>query len=275
VKLSKTKGFPVGKVNFLSLYPMTFLEFLQANNREQLHDYLRHINKIAPLDASIHADLCDLLKIYMVVGGMPEAVKTYIDQQNFTTVRQVHTEIIKAYLLDFSKHAAENQIMKITRIWESLSTQLAKENKKFIFSKMKSGARTREYEIALQWLFDAGLVYPAYNITTPSLPLKAYLGDHAFKLYCLDIGLLGAMSDLNPQVILEKGNLFTQFKGALTENLAAQMLKSQGARQLFYWTSGNTAEVDFIVQEENAILPLEIKAGISNKKKFASLRYQI
>ncbi|WP_423063095.1 DUF4143 domain-containing protein [Candidiatus Paracoxiella cheracis] len=157
--------------------------------------------------------------------------------------------------------------MKITSIWNSLPTQLAKENKKFVFSQMKSGARAREYETALQWLIDANLVYPAYNVTAPQLPLKAYLDNRAFKLYCLDVGILGAMSELSAKTILEKNKLFTEFKGALTENLAAQLLKSHAVKNLFYWTSGNTAEVDFILPVSDGIQPLEIKANSSTKKK--------
>ncbi|HLB57105.1 MAG TPA: ATP-binding protein [Coxiellaceae bacterium] len=267
IKLSNDKGFPVGKVNFLELYPMSFFEFLQALGKENLSTYLTEINNFEPLNSAIHDDLCDLLKIYLYVGGMPEAVKTYIKKENFSGVRKAHEEIIKAYLLDFSKHAPDNQIMKITTIWNSLPDQLAKENKKFVFSTMKSGARAREYEIALQWLIDAGLIYISYNITTPKLPLKAYLDHNAFKIYCLDVGILGALSDLDAQILLDKNALFTEFKGALTENLAAQLLKCNGMQHLFYWTSAHTAEVDFIVPFQNNILPLEIKSGTSTKKK--------
>ncbi len=271
VKLSKNKGFPVGKVNFLELYPMTFLEFLYALDKKLLHDHLMQLDKIEPLNDMIHQELCDLLKIYMIVGGMPESVKTYITTRDLSTIQPVHEEIIKAYLLDFSKHAPENQVMKITTIWNSLPTQLAKENKKFVFSVMKQGSRAREYEIALQWLIDAGLVYVAYDITTPKLPLKAYGDTNAFKLYCLDVGILGTLSELHPDIILEKNSLFMEFKGALTENLAAQLLKSSGIKQLHYWTSGNTAEVDFILQVKNTIQPMEVKAGISAHKKSLSV----
>ena len=267
IKLSNDKGFPVGKVNFLELHPMSFFEFLQALGKTQLSQHLIELNKFEPLNTAIHDNLCDLLKIYLYVGGMPEAVKTYIEKEDFFAVRQVQEEIIKAYLLDFAKHAPNNQIMKITGIWNSLPDQLAKENKKFVFSILKSGARAREYEIALQWLMDAGLIYISYNITTPKLPLKAYLDHNAFKIYCLDVGILGALSDLDAKIILEKNTLFTEFKGALTENVAAQLLKCAGIKQLFYWTSAHTAEVDFIVPFENTILPLEIKSGTSTKQK--------
>lgn len=267
IKLSNDKGFPVGKVNFLELFPMTFFEFLEGLDKTPLAEYLCNLTQFESIDAAIHEDLCDLLKMYLYVGGMPEAVKTYVEKQDFFAVRTVQNEIIKAYLLDFSKHAPDHQIMKITAVWNSLPEQLAKENKKFVFSLIKSGARAREYELALQWLMDAGLLYLSYNIKTPRLPLKAYLDGNAFKIYCLDVGILGALSDLNAKIILEKNALFTEFKGALTENFAAQALKSSGVAQLFYWTSENMAEVDFIIPFENAIFPLEIKSGASTKKK--------
>lgn len=273
VKLANSKGFPVGKVNFLTLYPMTFCEFLQASDRTALANYLMELETIEPIDPAVHHDLCDLLKDYMYVGGMPEAVKSYADNEDLNSVRQVQNEILKAYTLDFAKHAPENQIMRISQVWESLPQQLAKENKKFQFAIIKSGSRLRDYEIALQWLRDAGLIYTSYNINTPKLPLKAYLSNNAFKLYCLDVGLLGALAGLFPQIILEQNRLFTEFKGAFTENLAAQLLTYNDNPQLYYWTSGNTAEVDFIVPHQDHIIPLEVKAGLSSKKK-SLLRYQ-
>lgn len=267
VKLANNRGFPVGKVNFIQLFPMSFMEFIQALGRDKLVSFLEKIENFDPIEEALHNDLCDLLKIYIYVGGMPEAVRKYTEEQNLLSIRKIHEEIIKAYLLDFAKHAPTNQFMKITTVWESLPVQLAKENKKFIFSAIRKSARAREYETAIQWLVDAGLVYPVFNTTVPRLPLKGYLDNTTFKLYLLDVGLLGAMSDLNAKVILEKNALFTEFKGALTENLAAQLLKTAGFKQLFYWTSGNTAEVDFILSSEGEIYPLEIKAGTSTKKK--------
>lgn len=267
IKLSEGGGFPVGKVNFLELFPMSFFEFLQALNKQPLVDYLCDIHELEPLENIIHEDLCELLKTYLYVGGMPEAIKTYCETEDLLAVRNVHEEIIKAYLLDFSKHAPSHEIMKITAIWQSLPSQLAKENKKFIFSLIGSNTRLREYEIALQWLINAGLIYVSHHITAPKFPLNGYIGANAFKLYCVDVGLLGALSHLNAKIILEKNALFSEFKGALTENFVAQSLKVQGISQLFYWTSGNAAEVDFIVPVENTIHPLEVKSGTSNKKK--------
>jgi len=267
VKLNQGKGFPVGKVNFLSLLPMSFLEFLIALGKENLSEYLQTLQLSDEINEAIHQDLCDLLKQYLYIGGMPEAVKTFRDERDYFSVREVQQEIIKSYLLDFAKHAPKNQIMKITQVWENLPSQLSKENKKFVFSVLRKGARAREFEIAIQWLIDAGLVYPAYHVDTPKLPLGAYTKLNAFKLYMIDVGILGAMSELEAEVILNKNNLFQEFKGSLTENLAAQLLKISGLNQLYYWGSGNTAEVDFILPKKQEITPLEIKSGLSTKKK--------
>jgi len=277
VKLAQGKGFPVGKVNFLSLLPMSFFEFLIALGKENLAEYLQNLQLNDQINEAIHLDLCDLLKQYLYIGGMPEAVKTFRDERDYFSVREVQQEIIKSYLLDFAKHAPENQIMKITQVWENLPAQLAKENKKFVFSVLRQGARAREFEIAIQWLIDAGLIYPAYQVDTPKLPLKAYAKLNTFKLYMLDVGILGAMSGLEAEIILEKNLLFQEFKGSLTENLAAQLLKVSGLGQLHYWSSGNTAEVDFILPHKREIIPLEIKSGISTKKKSLQIykeRYQ-
>src|SRR3990167_4016755 len=203
IKLSNDKGFPVGKVNFLELFPMTFFEFLEAVGKIQLVEYLSELTQFEPIDLAIHENLCDLLKAYLYIGGLSVEVTSYVETQDFYVVRQVHRDIIKAYLLDFAKHAPDHHIMKITAIWNSLPEQLAKENKKFVFSVLKSGARAREYEIALQWLVDAGLIYISYNIKIPKLPLKAYLDNNAFKIYCLDVGVLGALSDLDAKTLLE------------------------------------------------------------------------
>jgi len=180
-------------------------------------------------------------------------------------------------LLDFAKHAHQNQIMKITQVWENLPAQLAKENKKFLFSALRQGARAREFEIAIQWLIDAGLIYPVYHVTTPKLPLKAYAKLNTFKLYMHDVGILGAMSGLEAEIILEKNNLFQELKGSLTENLVAQQLKVSGLDQLYYWNSGNRAEIDFILPHKSGVVPLEIKSGTSTKMKSLQVyrkRYQ-
>ncbi len=271
IKLNKLKSFPVGKVNFLDLFPMSFCEFLDAIGKQNLRSYIDNIDfkvdKLTLISEPIHQQLIGLLKHYTFVGGMPEVVKTFSSTNNFRSVRTVQNEILDAYLLDFSKHAASHEIMKITLIWNQLHTQLAKENKKFIFSAIKKSARGREFENAMMWLEDAGLIYKSINVTTPKIPIDAYSHANIFKVFLLDVGLLGAMSNLPVSILIEDERLFTEFKGAFIENLIAAFLAPMNNKKLFYWTSKNQAEVDFIVPYELNIYPLEVKAGISKKKK--------
>jgi uncharacterized protein len=268
VKLSEKKAFPVGKVNFLDLYPLTFFEFLQASGQTELRNYLeKDIINTTPLPEPIHQKLIELLRTYMYTGGMPEAVKHYAETQNFQEVREIQIEILKAYSLDFAKHAPTIQTMRISAIWESIPKHLAKENKKFVFSAIKKSARGREYEIAIQWLLDAGLIYKSHNITKPHLPLEGYTDHQAFKIFLLDTGLLAAMCQLAPQTLLHGDEIFTEYKGALSENLVAQELVPVQNKKLYYWTSEGKAEVDFIVSDQSQVLPLEVKYGTSQKKK--------
>lgn len=267
VKLAGAKGFPVGKVNFLDLYPLSFFEFLDAIEKHKLRELLESLIHFEPLPIPIHEQLIGFLKYYFVVGGMPEAVKAFIDNNDFSLVRTVHQEILTGYIADFAKHAPANEIMKITTIWKSIPGQLAKENKKFIFSALRKGARGREYETALQWLTDAGLIHKSYHTSTPRLPLNSYANKNVFKVFLLDLGLLGAMSQLLPKVIVEGNELFTEFKGALTENYVAQELQVKYDDKLYYWTSEGTAEIDFLVPVEDQIFPLEVKANTTTKQK--------
>lgn len=208
IKLANIKSFPVGKVNFLQLYSLSFREFLDAIGRHKLRTYLDELQQIEPLPETLHQDLIRLLKLYMFVGGMPEAVACFkANEQQLTEVRKVHKEILQAYVLDFAKHAPGNQVMKITTVWNVIANQLVKENKKFIFSAIDESARAREYETAIQWLSDAGLIYLTYNVSVPKMPLDAYCDKKTFKIYLLDIGLLGAMSNIHPRII------FTEYKG--------------------------------------------------------------
>lgn len=267
VKLANNRGFPVGKVDFLELLPMSFFEFLTALGRRQLVEHLEQISEIQPLETVLHEDLCELLKEYLYIGGMPEAVKAYIDSKSFEMVRSVQENIIKAYVYDFAKHAPAHQVMKITMVWQSLASQLAKENKKFSYARVHKNARSREYEDAIQWLIDAGLVYLAYQVSAPRLPLPGYTKSSAFKMYLLDVGILGAMAQLSAKLILERNVLFTEYKGALTENLAAQLLRVAGFNPLHYWSIASRAEVDFLLVNNNNILPLEVKAGMNAKNQ--------
>lgn len=266
VKLMHTKGFPVGKVDFLHLHPLGFFEFLGAVGETKLYKHLEEQNEIVPISEFLHEKLLRLFKTYMFVGGMPEAVAEYVDSEDFSNVREIHQAILNAYSLDFAKHAPKEHLMKITQVWDSIPGQLAKENKKFIYTVIRKGARAREYEQAVQWLLEAGLIHKVHNVSTPKLPLEAYAIFEFFKIYLLDIGLLGAMSNLPPKAVIDGNALFQEFRGALVENYVAQELV-RSRYGLYYWTSAGRAELDFLLQQEDQIYPLEVKSGNSGKKK--------
>lgn len=267
VKLAETRGFPVGKVHFCHLYPLSFFEFLDAVGRSMLRAMLEEIAACDPIAEPHHEQLLQLLKIYLVVGGMPKPVLRYVETGDLSFVRETQEDILKAYVHDFAKHAPPAIVMKIAQIWNSIPVHLGKENKKFIFSAVKKSARARDYEEALQWLLDADLIYKVCEITTPKIPLGSYNDQDSFKIYLFDVGLLAAMSRLSPRVILEGNQLFIEFKGSLTENYVAQNLKAAIGAPLYYWTSGREAEVDFILEYEGQLFPLEVKSGTSTKKK--------
>lgn len=267
VKTAGEKGFPVGKVNFLHMFPLTFFEFLSALHQEKLRLFVEEYQSYDPLPNPIHEKLIQLLKLYFFIGGMPEAVAEYAKNEKLNVVREIQLEILNAYEKDFSKHAPLHEIMKITTVWNQVHRQLAKENKKFVFASIRKSARGREYEEAIQWLSDAGLVHKSSLIDTPRLPLSAYAENNAFKIFLLDVGLLGAQSNLSPQTVIEGNVLFTEFKGALSENYVAQELIATKSKALYYWASEATAEVDFVLEEGHEIYPLEVKAGENRKKK--------
>lgn len=262
-----TQGFPVGKVNFLDLAPLNFFEFLHAIKESSLVAMLEEMQQPKAISEIFHNKLVSLLKYYFIIGGMPEAVVTYLKTENLEQVRTVQKEILDAYILDFAKHAPKEEVMKIMAVWDSVPNQLAKENKKFIFSAIRQSARAREFETSIQWLKSAGLIIKSNHISTPKLPLDAYSDKQAFKIFLLDIGLLGSMSKLDPRVILEGEKLFQEFKGSLTENFVATELHDKYFEELYYWTSEGIAEVDFVISTEQHIFPLEVKAGFSKKKK--------
>jgi hypothetical protein len=265
VKLSK--GFPVGKVNFLDLAPLNFFEFLTAMGEEGLARMLKEMEHPKALSEIFHNKLSSLLKFYLIVGGMPEAVAIYLKTENLDQVREVQKEILDAYVLDFAKHAPKDEAIKIMAVWESIPNQLAKENKKFIFSAIRKSARASGFETSIQWLKSAGLILKTHRISTPKLPLDAYADKEAFKLFLLDVGLLGAMSKLDPRILLEGDRLFQEFKGALVENFVATELHDEHFNELYYWASEGIAEVDFVVSREQRVFPLEVKSGFSKKKK--------
>lgn len=268
VKLSRTHGFPVGQVNFLMLYPMTFMEFLSALGKTEWREFLESFTANGSIPEPLHFELIQLLRRYFYVGGLPEAVEVYRNTQDLPAVREVHREVLQSYHLDFAKHAEPHEIMKITRIWDQVPSQLAKENKKFIFTAIKKSARAREYEAALQWLADAGLIIRSFHISAPRIPLEGYCDKNIFKVYCLDVGLLASLCQIAPEAMFEEHALFTEYKGALTENFVAQALvATHHSSSLYYWSSPGTAEVDFVMQKDSQTYPLEVKAGTSQHKR--------
>ena len=259
VAMSRGASFPVGKVDFVNIYPVSFMEFLHSADKSLL-DYLQNIDKIEPIPDIFFNQLLDKFKMYYISGGMPEAVVELLENGDIGNVQKILQNILNAYALDFSKHADNRDVMKIGYVWQSLPSQLARDNKKFIYKVVRPGARARDYEDALQWLVNAGLIYKVNLCPKPALPLSAYDDISAFKIYSLDVGLLRQQSRLAPSAIAEGNRLLTEFKGALTENYILNSLIAQGENLPKYWTSGNRAEVDLILQRENDIIPLEVKA---------------
>ena len=258
-------SFPVGKVNLLEVCPMDFPEFVRAIGKSRLADVLEGGDPSASVPYA--AELADILKRYLLVGGMPEAVNTYVDTNSLHAVRDVQAEILSAYDSDFVKHAPIAMLPKIRLLWNSIPTQLAKENKKFVYAALKTGARAREYEAALQWLDDAGMIRRVYRASTPRLPLKSYRDFSAFRLYAHDVGLLGAMSDLPPSVVLEGNAAFTNFKGTLAEQYVLQELTVNGFEPCYWMNDAGSAEVEFVIQGERGVFPVEVKAGINTQAK--------
>jgi hypothetical protein len=247
---------------------MTFLEFLDALGESRYRKLIEEKNDASHLNKAFHQDLVELLKKYYFIGGMPEVVKYYVETKDLFEIRNIQKEIIDSYILDFAKHAHSTDIPKLTIIWENIVLQLAKENKKFIFSVIKKSARARDYENAIIWLEDSGLIYRAFLVNAPKYPLKAYTDRNSFKVYTLDVGLLSAMSNLSSDILSKQDMIFQEFKGVFVENYIASQLKSIFNLDLFYWKSeGAHAEVDFICDIENKIYPLEVKAGINTKSK--------
>jgi uncharacterized protein len=269
VALSRGASFPVGKVEFIHVYPVSFNEFL-AEADPGLHTYLESIDTVHPVPDIFFNPLKDKLKTYYISGGMPEAVVALLENRDVPLVQDVLQNILNAYTLDFSKHAENKDIPKINHVWTSLPSQLARENKKFLYQTIKQGARAREYEDALLWLVNAGLAYQIFSSVKPSLPLSAYDDLTAFKIYLPDAGLLRRLARLDPVAIIEGNRLFTEFKGALTENFVLASLVRQFEGLPRYWRSGNQAEVDFLIQYNNMIIPIEVKSEENVKSKSLS-----
>lgn len=270
VAMSRGASFPVGKVDFLRLHPLTFSEFL-AQEDAILNSYLENLNVIEIIPDIFFNPLIEKLKMYYLSGGMPEAVVTLLENKDIELTQQVLKNILNAHTLDFSKHVENKDIPKINYIWNSLPSQLSRENNKFLYQSVKQGARAREYEVALQWLIDAGLAYRIFCSTRPALPLSAYDNLSAFKIYLPDVGLLRILSQLNPIAIVEGNRLFTEFKGALTENYVLDSLVQQFEIMPRYWKSENKAEIDFLLQFKNDIIPIEVKSDENVRSKSLSV----
>ena len=276
IALAKPSSFPVGKVNFMQIDPMTFTEFLTANGDENLVKYMESIERIEPLPDAFFNPLYEKLKMYYVTGGMPESVLMWTQARDVSAMQNALSDIIDAYEHDFAKHPDVSEFPKISMIWKSIPSQLARENKKFLYKVVKEGARAREYENALQWLVDARLVHKIYRSSTPGLPMSAYDDLSAFKIYLADVGVLRRLAQLAPTAFTEGNRLFTEFKGSLTENFVLQTLLTQFEVTPRYWAQNNPPyEVNFLIQRENEIFPVEVKAegNIRSKslKKFKEL----
>lgn len=266
VALHQGTSFPVGKVEFIDLYPLSFQEFMLSMGKEQ---YIKLLDgSDYSMVTTFRQEYIDLLKQYYYVGGMPEVVYNFSANKDFNEAREIQGWILDAYEQDFSKHAPNDVFPRIRMLWNSIPSQLIKENKKFIYGLIKEGARAKEYEMALLWLTDCGLVHMVNRVTAPSLPLKAYEDLKAFKLYLLDVGLLSCMVRLRQDVLLDRNELFKEFKGALTEQYVLQQLKTLKNINTYYWTNDrNSAEVDFVIDNGENVIPLEVKAEVNLQAK--------
>lgn len=252
-------SYPVGQVNTIDVYPMNFEEFLLAKGEDQMQQLLASRDFLSI--NLLHQKYTDLLRQYFFVGGMPEAVLEYVSTDALQSVRSIQKEILKGYDMDFSKHAPADQVARIRMVWQIIPAQLFRENKKFLFGAVVKGARAKDFEIAIQWLCDAGLAYRVQRVSKPELPLKVYVEMNAFKLYLSDIGLLGAMADVQPSQILVNNDIFKEYKGGMTEQYVLQQMKSHEIESIYYHTTdASRLEIDFLIQRDAQLLPIEVKA---------------
>ena len=273
VSLHRDTSFPVGKVEFCNLYPLNFAEFLKAAKQTELLDLLN--NKDWDLIRTFKDRYIQLLKQYYFVGGMPEVVSCFVENNDFNEVRTFQKNILTAYEFDFSKHAPNEVVPRIRMLWNSIPKQLAKENKKFIYGVIRSGARARDYELALSWLIDSGLVHKVCRVSKPGMPLKAYAEANVFKLFVTDVGLLGAMVDIDKKSILEGNRIFEEFKGALTEQYVLQEILTFQDLFVYYWSAEKSmAEIDFVIQHQGEVFPIEVKAEENLRAKSLRSFYQ-
>ena len=266
IALHQGTSFPVGKVDFLKLYPLSFKEFLMATDKERFAELLD--KQDYQMITSFKQTYIDALKQYYFVGGMPEAVQSFAENTDFNEVREIQKRILAAYEQDFSKHAPNEIVPRLRMLWNSIPSQLARENKKFIYGLVRDGARAKEYETAIMWLSDCGLVHKVSRVNTAGIPLRAYEDLKAFKLFLLDVGLLSCMTGLRQHTLLDGNDLFVEFKGALTEQYVCQQLKNIEDLDVYYYTNDrNSCEVDFVVDTGEQIIPVEVKAEVNLKAK--------
>jgi hypothetical protein len=266
VALHSGTSFPVGKVEFLDLYPLSFSEFMRAMGKNRFVELLE--KQDFSMATTFKQEYIDLLKHYYYIGGMPEVVKNFVDNRDFNETREIQQRILDAYEQDFSKHAPNEIVPRIRMLWSSIPGQLTKENKKFVYGIIKEGARAKDYEMALMWLADCGLVHKVHRVTVPNIPLKAYEDFKAFKLFLVDVGLLSCMVRLNQRVLLEGNKLFKEFKGSLTEQYVLQHLKTIKGIETYYWTNDRgSAEIDFLIDNGTDVIPIEVKAETNLKAK--------
>ena len=266
IALHQGTSFPVGKVDFLKLYPLSFSEFLMATGNERFAELLK--KQDYKMITSFKQTYIDALKHYYFVGGMPEAVQSFAESKDFNEVRAIQKRILAAYEQDFSKHAPNETVPKIRMLWNSIPSQLARENKKFIYGLVREGGRAREYETAIMWLSDCGLVHKVSRVNAAGIPLKAYEDLKAFKLFIVDVGLLGCMTGLRQRTLLDGDDLFVEFKGALTEQYVCQQLKTIEDLGIYYYTNDRgSCEIDFVVDTGEQIVPIEVKAEMNLRAK--------
>lgn len=259
ISLHENVSYPVGKVNVINLYPMSFEEFLMAKGEKEACKLL--MSRDYGMMSLLHEKYVDLLRQYYYVGGMPEAVSKYVETGALREVRRIQQEILQGYDLDFSKHAPKEQVPRIRMVWNSVPSQLFKENKKFIYGALRKGARANDFELSIQWLVNAGLLYKVPRCAKPELPLAVYEDLSAFKLYMVDLGLMGAMVQTDPAQVLIKNDIFKEYKGGLTEQYVLQQMKSKGVSPIYYRTADNSRlELDFIIQRGAEMIPIEVKA---------------
>ena len=259
IAMHKNDSFPVGKVDFMHLYPLSFYEFLNAIGERKMVDLLQA--KDWTMLTMVRAKFEERLRQYYFVGGMPAAVLAFVNDGDLNKVRTIQKSIIEAYERDFSKHAPAIEVPRIRMVWHSIPSQLSKENRKFIYGMIKEGARAKDFELAIEWLKDAGLIYKVNRCKKAQLPLAAYEDFSAFKMFLSDIGLMGAMSNIPVQSLLNGNMLFSDFKGALTEQFVLQQMKTNQSLSIYYWSADNSrGEIDFLVQQEEKVIPIEVKA---------------